>query len=229
MFSMIISLIAAYLIGSIPTSYICTRALKGLDIRRHGSGNVGATNVFRVAGRIPAISVLLFDIFKGSFTVWYLPVVFFNNIIGVKVGLEMYQILLGLFVLMRSLGGFGNFHPPASRDWISFFNMVKYPPSLTFTLFTLGILVLLIGLFPRLGKRIKTIGQPLLSFGSTALFFYFMHWFLLNQFSALFPEGTNLPLMYASWALVVVLLYPICSTYHAFKRKAKPESTWRLF
>ena len=51
--------------GAIPTAYIAGRLLKGIDIRKHGSGNVGATNVFRVLGKWPGIVVLVLDILKG--------------------------------------------------------------------------------------------------------------------------------------------------------------------
>ena len=61
----------AYFIGAIPTAYIFGRALKGLDIREHGSKNMGATNAFRVLGKGPGIAVLLIDILKGVIpTVW---------------------------------------------------------------------------------------------------------------------------------------------------------------
>ncbi len=61
----IFGIILSYLIGSIPTAYIFGKILKGIDIRQHGSGNVGATNVFRVLGKKPGIAVLLLDILKG--------------------------------------------------------------------------------------------------------------------------------------------------------------------
>jgi len=99
MVNLAVSLILAYLIGCIPTSLIFAKILKGKDIRRHGSGNVGATNVFRVVGKIPALFVLLLDVFKGSFAVFFLPGIFFNNTIGMTTGLELYGILLGLSVI----------------------------------------------------------------------------------------------------------------------------------
>jgi uncharacterized membrane protein len=136
---------------------------------------------------------------------------------------------LMLFVLVRLVGEFGNFIPPVGTGWIAFLNMVKYPPSLGFTMLTLGLALLLIVLFAKLGERLKKWGQPLLVFGGTALFFYFMHWFLLIQFSSFFPEGTSLPIMYLIWALIVVLLFPICRNYWHFKRESAPESFWRLF
>ena len=62
---LLVGLFIAYLIGSIPTAYIFGRLLKGIDIRQYGSGNIGATNVFRVIGRFPGILVLFIDIMKG--------------------------------------------------------------------------------------------------------------------------------------------------------------------
>jgi glycerol-3-phosphate acyltransferase PlsY len=71
-----ISAVLAYLIGSIPTAYIFGRALKGIDIREHGSGNMGATNAFRVLGKGPGTIVLILDIIKGILPVTLLPKVF---------------------------------------------------------------------------------------------------------------------------------------------------------
>ncbi len=56
----------AYLLGSIPTGYLATRYLKGIDIREHGSGSTGATNVLRTVGKSAAIGVLAIDLLKGS-------------------------------------------------------------------------------------------------------------------------------------------------------------------
>ncbi len=64
-----LAMISAYLIGSIPTAYIYGKLYKGIDIRQYGSGNVGATNVFRVLGKIPGIIVLLLDVLKGVIAV----------------------------------------------------------------------------------------------------------------------------------------------------------------
>lgn len=58
-------LISAYLIGSFPTGYLAGRLLKGIDIRDEGSGSIGATNVLRTLGKVPAIIVLLVDLLKG--------------------------------------------------------------------------------------------------------------------------------------------------------------------
>src|SRR5580765_1517553 len=58
-------ILASYLIGSIPTGYWLGKLWKGIDVRQQGSGNLGATNVFRVLGVAPGIVTLLLDILKG--------------------------------------------------------------------------------------------------------------------------------------------------------------------
>lgn len=68
-----IALLVAYLAGSIPTAYLAGRLLRGIDLRRVGSGNLGATNVYRNLGAVPAIVVLLLDAAKGALPVLYLP------------------------------------------------------------------------------------------------------------------------------------------------------------
>ena len=62
----IFAVIVSYLIGAIPTAYMFGRVLKKIDIRQHGSGNVGATNAFRVLGKGPGVAVLLIDVLKGA-------------------------------------------------------------------------------------------------------------------------------------------------------------------
>ena len=58
-------LLLSYITGSFPTSIIMGRLVKGIDVREHGSGNAGGTNVFRVLGWKPALTVVIIDIFKG--------------------------------------------------------------------------------------------------------------------------------------------------------------------
>lgn len=61
----LISIAAAYLLGSVPTAVWIGKAFYGIDVREYGSGNAGATNTFRVLGKRAGIPVLLIDIFKG--------------------------------------------------------------------------------------------------------------------------------------------------------------------
>ena len=56
----------AYLLGSTPAGYLAGKLLKGVDIRAHGSGSTGATNVLRTLGKWPALGVLLIDLLKGA-------------------------------------------------------------------------------------------------------------------------------------------------------------------
>jgi glycerol-3-phosphate acyltransferase PlsY len=59
-------LLSGYLLGSIPSGWLAGRWLANLDIREHGSGSTGATNVLRVVGKGPALAVFLVDVLKGS-------------------------------------------------------------------------------------------------------------------------------------------------------------------
>ena len=58
-------LLLAYLVGATPTSYLVGRLAYGIDLRKHGSGNLGATNVFRVLGWRAAVPVGIVDVAKG--------------------------------------------------------------------------------------------------------------------------------------------------------------------
>jgi acyl phosphate:glycerol-3-phosphate acyltransferase len=60
----------AYVLGAVPTGYLLARRLKGIDIRRVGSGNPGATNVFRTVGKAAGAATLLIDAGKGWLPVW---------------------------------------------------------------------------------------------------------------------------------------------------------------
>ena len=62
-------LLASYFLGAIPTSHLVSRTLAKIDLREHGSGNLGATNLYRVLGWKYAIPVALFDIAKGAIPV----------------------------------------------------------------------------------------------------------------------------------------------------------------
>lgn len=66
-------LVVSYLLGAIPTSYLVGKWVRGIDLRREGSGNLGATNAFRVMGWKLALPVLVFDLFKGWFPAYYFP------------------------------------------------------------------------------------------------------------------------------------------------------------
>lgn len=69
--TLILALLAAYAIGSIPAAYLAGMS-RGIDLRKHGSGNLGATNVFRVLGPRIGSVVFAFDMAKGAVPVLYL-------------------------------------------------------------------------------------------------------------------------------------------------------------
>ena len=66
----LVAVLAAYLVGAVPIGWLVARVFGVGDIRRHGSGNIGATNVLRTVGRLPAIVTLLGDVLKGYLAVW---------------------------------------------------------------------------------------------------------------------------------------------------------------
>ncbi|MGB7438762.1 MAG: glycerol-3-phosphate 1-O-acyltransferase PlsY [Candidatus Acidiferrum sp.] len=68
--TIVLVVVGAYFLGSIPFGLIFAKTLGGKDVREHGSGNIGATNVSRVAGPLAGILTLLFDAAKGATAVW---------------------------------------------------------------------------------------------------------------------------------------------------------------
>lgn len=64
-----LALVVSYLLGAVPTSYLVGRVFRGIDLREHGSKNLGATNLYRTLGWKFAVPVGLFDIAKGAIPV----------------------------------------------------------------------------------------------------------------------------------------------------------------
>jgi glycerol-3-phosphate acyltransferase PlsY len=89
-FVVIVSCVLAFIFGSIPFGYVIGK-LKGVDVRQHGSGNIGATNVSRVLGKKYGALVLFLDALKGALPVLILKVLGFS--------LE-YQVLSGFFAIL---------------------------------------------------------------------------------------------------------------------------------
>ena len=73
--------VIAYLLGSLPTGYLAGKLLKGIDIREHGSGSTGATNVLRTLGKVPGSIVLLIDAIKGALAVAIVNTIFVFNLV----------------------------------------------------------------------------------------------------------------------------------------------------
>lgn len=82
----VLFILLAYLIGSIPSALIVGKVGYNIDVREHGSGNLGATNTFRILGKKAGIIVLIADILKGTIAT-ILPVLF---------GFDLYLLVIGL-------------------------------------------------------------------------------------------------------------------------------------
>ncbi|KAM0335105.1 hypothetical protein ACHAQA_000140 [Verticillium albo-atrum] len=131
----------------------------------------------------------------------------------------------------------------------SFFYVVKYPPDVAFFAFTLGGTFFLLAVFTAIPVGFATRRlKVLLVFGTSALFFYVTHMFLLFAFGAvivaLFGYETdytdpmqgapgkgvdNVWAFFGNWAAVLFMLYFACKRYSAFKRTKGPDSIWKFF
>ena len=134
------------------------------------------------------------------------------------------------FVLLRAIDGFGNIRPRMGNTWIDFLNVVKYPPSLTFTLLTLGVNLVLLSVFARIGEKLQPVLNVLAVFGRAPLFFYTVHLFLYAGMGWLFtPHGTSIPAMYPFWLLGLLILYPLCLWFGRLKQRQPVTSILRFF
>lgn len=84
MVKMVSGLIVSYLIGSIPFAYLLGRITRGIDLRQYGSGNLGATNAFRVLGKGTGTTVLILDILKGTLAVLCAKSFFYSDNSGIS-------------------------------------------------------------------------------------------------------------------------------------------------
>ena len=144
--------------------------------------------------------------------------------------LKLGAALLLTFLVVRCLGGFGNIRPRSGSGWIGFLNVIKYPPSVTFNLLTMGVLLIILGWFGRAGNRAQRLLRPLVVYGQAPLFFYVTHLFLYAGLGWLLtPNGTSIPQMYPYWLLGLVILYPFCVWYGQLKRRQPLGSPLRFF
>jgi len=93
MLKLLMMVLICYLVGSFPTAIIYGKLTRGIDIRQHGSGNAGATNVFRVLGWKAGVLVLLIDMAKGLVATLWIYKIATGGFIGDP---EMVKILAGL-------------------------------------------------------------------------------------------------------------------------------------
>ncbi|RYZ20916.1 MAG: DUF1624 domain-containing protein [Chitinophagaceae bacterium] len=156
---------------------------------------------------------------------------------------------LALFLLIRGLNVYGDtapWHPQKSALFtvLSFLNVSKYPPSLSFTLAMLGLMFLLLAATERLNGRFARFATV---YGKVPLFYFLVHWYIIHpilfvivflqgyglsdlEFGFNFgrpkaPSGVGLELIYLIWVGVVLLLYPLCRWYGRYKA-AHPGRRW---
>jgi len=135
------------------------------------------------------------------------------------------------FLVLRTLDGFGNIRPREGNTWIDFLNVVKYPPSITFDLLTMGVNLIILGLFDRAteSESWRQFLRPLVVFGRVPLFFYLLHLFLYAGLGLwLTPGGTDILEMYPYWLLGLLILYPVCLWYGRLKRRQPANSILRF-
>ena len=101
---LLILVLFSYLIGSIPSGYIFVKKILNKDIRNYGSGNIGATNVKRVAGKKLSNIVLLCDMLKAIIPVLLTKVLIANNIINVNENLSLGLVAIAAIVALSVLG-----------------------------------------------------------------------------------------------------------------------------
>lgn len=137
--------------------------------------------------------------------------------------------LLG-FALLRAANGFGNIRPRPGSSWIDFLNTVKYPPSMTFSLMTMGVVLLLLWLLTSLERRGAAGLKPLAVLGRAPLFCYVVHLFLYAGLGRLLPAGgIGIPAMVPYWIMGLLLLFPSAWWLGTLKGRQPMGSPLRYF
>jgi uncharacterized membrane protein len=171
---------------------------------------------------LPWLEVVVFGILFGNWLVKDQNQAYDG---ALKIGLGF----LLAFLVIRYLDGFGNIRPRMGNTWIDFLNLVKYPPSMTFTLLTMGLNLILLGLFAKANEKVRKFFFPLVVYGRVPLFFYILHLFLYAGLGIwLAPEGTSIAAMYPYWLLGLLILLPVCFLYGMLKHHPQANAILRF-
>ena len=156
---LIILIIISYLTGSTPTSIIIGRITKNIDIREHGSGNAGGTNVFRVLGWKPALIVVIIDVFKGWLpAAIFAPAFYYAQIIP---DLGVLQILCGFSaVLGHTYTVFAGFKGGKGVGTLGGMLIALFPTAFPFCLAIAVITVMLTG-YVSLASILAAVSLPI--------------------------------------------------------------------
>jgi glycerol-3-phosphate acyltransferase PlsY len=154
----ILILFLSYVIGSTPTSIIVGKVFKRIDIRKHGSGNAGGTNVFRVLGWKPALVVIIVDVFKG----WLPPAIFAVHFIDYMPvsDLGLIQILCGFAsVLGHTYTIFAGFKGGKGVGTLGGMLIALFPIALPLCLFVFALTLIITG-YVSVGSMLASASLP---------------------------------------------------------------------
>ena len=159
---LIVLIMISYLTGSTPTSIIVGRITKGIDIREHGSGNAGGTNVFRVLGWKPALIVVIIDVFKGWLpAAIFAPAFYYAQIIP---DLGVIQILCGFSaVLGHTYTVFAGFKGGKGVGTLGGMLIALFPTAFPFCLAVAVITIMLTG-YVSLASILASVSLPIFLF-----------------------------------------------------------------
>jgi glycerol-3-phosphate acyltransferase PlsY len=159
---LIVTIVAAYLLGSIPSSVWYGIGYFGIDVRKHGSGNAGATNTFRVLGKRAGTVVMLIDVLKGWTATCLASMLFYMNTIG-ETELLMYKIIFGIIAIIGHIFPvFVNFK--GGKGIATLLGMVlAIHPELASVCITIFILTLVASQYVSLSSILSTLAFPVLS------------------------------------------------------------------
>ncbi len=164
----ILYIIFAYFCGAIPFAYIVAKVFAGVDIRTVGSGNPGATNVFRTVGKGGGAVTFIADMLKGFIPVYF--AIMIDNSFSYSVAVSVAALLGHIFtIFLKFKGGKG-----VATGCGIFLALMPMPTVIAFSVF---VIVFLFSGYVALGSIIAAISLPMASFftgyGTDAIIFAF--------------------------------------------------------
>lgn len=159
-FRFVLVAVAAYLLGGIPWALLIGRRFYGIDVREHGSGNLGATNVFRTLGAKAGIGTALLDIAKGSLAVVLAMAIISADRFG-ALPQEWGMFVAAIFaVLGHSYSPYVGFHGGKAVATMAG-ALIALTPMLSLILIALWVLLVLTTRFVSLASLIAAIAAPI--------------------------------------------------------------------
>jgi uncharacterized membrane protein len=152
-----------------------------------------------------------------------------NLNISIKVMGMVGLLMVILFVFVRFNGWMDDFHKFKKWDWISFFTLTKYPPSLAFYLLFLGGNFILGYILAKNKSLFGILNKFLLAFGRSPLFFYLIHILLFGILGLFFHSGAHFIMQIALYFAVLFIMRPLCLAFEKRKATKSLESNWRMF